>query len=90
MYPRYSTAGALAKAKALCTFSRSFSLERRLRGGARHHIPGDEDTADQRPGRLEPVRRQVKVAMIAAIARSSTNWMATMVESGTKPGSGNG
>src|ERR1700758_2503359 len=42
------------------------------------------------PGRLEPVRRQVKVAMTAAIASSGTNWMATMVESGTKPGSGSG
>jgi hypothetical protein len=42
------------------------------------------------PGRLEPVRRQVTVAMMAAIASSGTNWMATMVESGTKPGSGSG
>jgi hypothetical protein len=29
MYPRYSTAGALAKAKALCSFSPSFGSERR-------------------------------------------------------------
>jgi len=29
----------------------------------------------------------VKVAMMADIASSGTNWMATMVESGTKPGS---
>jgi len=29
MYPRYSTAGVLAKAKALCTFSPSFGPERR-------------------------------------------------------------
>src|SRR3984957_13209927 len=42
------------------------------------------------PGRLEPVRRQVKVAITAQIASSGTNWMATMVESGTKPGSGSG
>src|SRR6202048_4946880 len=42
------------------------------------------------PGRLEPVRRQVKVAITAHIAKSGTNWMATMVESGTKPGSGSG
>src|SRR3954466_4028691 len=42
------------------------------------------------PGRLEPVRRQVKVATTAQIASSGTNWMATMVESGTKPGSGSG
>src|ERR1700733_5653208 len=42
------------------------------------------------PGRLDPVRRQVKVAMTAAIASSGTNWMAMMVESGTKPGSGSG
>ena len=40
------------------------------------------------PGRLDPVRRQVKVAMTAHIARSGTNWMAMIVESGTKPGSG--
>jgi len=33
----------------------------------------------------EPVRRQVKVAMTAHIASSGTNWIATMVESGTKP-----
>src|SRR6266436_3618025 len=62
MHPRYSTANAKAKAKALCTLSPSFrlapqwfttlrngALGRRLRGGARHHIPGYEDTADQRP-----------------------------------------
>src|SRR3954452_15143004 len=42
------------------------------------------------PGRLEPVRRQVKVEITAQIASSGTNWMATMVESGTKPGSGSG
>ena len=42
------------------------------------------------PGRLEPVRRQVKVAITATIASSGTNWMATMVDSGTKPGSGSG
>src|SRR5436190_11810946 len=42
------------------------------------------------PGRLEPVRRQVKVATTAQIANSGTNWMATMVESGTNPGSGSG
>ena len=42
------------------------------------------------PGRLEPVRRQVKVAIAAYIASSGTNWMATMVESGTKRGSGSG
>ena len=42
------------------------------------------------PGRLDPVRRQVKVAMIAAIASSGTNWIATMVASATKPGSGSG
>src|ERR1700759_5479593 len=42
------------------------------------------------PGRLDPVRRQVKVAMMATIASSGTNWIATMVESGTKPGSGIG
>jgi hypothetical protein len=29
MYPRYSTANAVAKAKALCSFSPSFGLERR-------------------------------------------------------------
>jgi len=29
MYPRYSTAGALAKAKAPCSFSPSFGLKRR-------------------------------------------------------------
>src|ERR1035437_9161909 len=82
MYARYSTANALAKAEALCTFSRSFgsepryrltrtealslhfdafslrepvpasletALERRLRGGARHHVPGYEEAADQSP-----------------------------------------
>ena len=42
------------------------------------------------PGRLEPVRRQVKVAMTATIASSGTNWIATIVDSGTKPGSGIG
>ncbi|MFK4985442.1 hypothetical protein ACI4B7_26820, partial [Klebsiella pneumoniae] len=42
------------------------------------------------PGRLDPVRRQVKVAITATIAKSGTNWIATMVESGTKPGSGSG
>jgi hypothetical protein len=30
MYPRYSTANALAKAKALCTFNPSFSSEPRF------------------------------------------------------------
>jgi len=30
MYARYSTANALAKAKALCTFSRSFGSEPRF------------------------------------------------------------
>jgi len=30
MYARYSTANALAKAKALCTFSRSFASEPRF------------------------------------------------------------
>jgi hypothetical protein len=30
MYARYSTADAKAKAKALCSFSRSFGWERRL------------------------------------------------------------
>src|SRR5438045_9732367 len=42
------------------------------------------------PGRLEPVRRQVKVEITAAMASSGTNWIATMVESGTKLGSGSG
>src|SRR5580700_11014247 len=42
------------------------------------------------PGRLDPVRRQVKVAITAHIASSGTNWIATIVESGTKPGSGIG
>jgi hypothetical protein len=32
------------------------------------------------PGRLEPVRRQVQVAMMAAIASSSPKWMATIEE----------
>ena len=36
------------------------------------------------PGRLVPVRRQVKVAMMAAIASSGTNWLAMMADSGTK------
>jgi len=35
MPARYSTAKAGAKAKALCSFSRSFGLERGLGGGAR-------------------------------------------------------
>ena len=32
----------------------------------------------------------MKVAITAQIASSGTNWMATMVDSGTKPGSGSG
>jgi hypothetical protein len=35
MYARYSTADAKAKAKALCSFSRSFGWERRLLLAAR-------------------------------------------------------
>ena len=65
-------------------------LERRLRGRAGHDVPGHEEAADQGPGRLEPVRRQVKVAIAAHIPSNGTNWMAMMVESGTKDGSGNG
>src|SRR6266704_45547 len=42
MYPRYSTAKARAEAKGLCSFSRSFGSECRLRGGPRYHVPGDE------------------------------------------------
>ena len=41
MYARYSTANAEAKAEPLCTFSRSFSSDCRLRGSPRHH-PGTE------------------------------------------------
>src|SRR5882672_553892 len=48
--PRYSTADAVAKAKALCSFSPSFGSERRLRRRARHDIPSDDQSADHRAG----------------------------------------
>src|ERR1700704_6298152 len=90
MYPRYSTANALAKGKALCT-----SAHLLAQNAACVAVPATTYQVTNRPeisapGRLEPVRRQVKVAKMAAIASSGTNWMATMVESGTKPGSGSG
>src|SRR5437588_1607047 len=49
LHPRYSTARALAKVEALCTFSPVFGSERRLCGGARDHVPCYENPAYQRP-----------------------------------------
>src|SRR3984885_8360544 len=97
-YPRFSTANALAKAKGLCSFSRSFSLERGrplAQNAACVAVPATTYQVTTRPqirapGKLDPVRRQVKVAITAHIASSGTNWIATIVESGTKPGSGIG
>src|ERR1700722_18487223 len=50
LHPRYSTANALAKAKALCSMRPSFSSERCLRSRSGHHVPGHEDPADQGAG----------------------------------------
>src|SRR6476620_8813199 len=80
--------------------------EGRTEANTRPTLPGDQNAAwvavpattyqvtnrpqISAPGRLEPVRRQVKVAITAQIANSGTNWIATIVDSGTKPGSGSG
>eukprot|EP01035_Chromulina_nebulosa_P032439 gene32438-43338_t len=44
-----ATAAAPAEAKALCSFSPIPSLKCSLRRCARHHVPGHQQAADQRP-----------------------------------------
>jgi hypothetical protein len=78
MCPRYSTANALAKAKALCRFQSILWLRMpAARAGARHPVAGHEDRV---PDRLEPVRRQG--GDMAVIASGGTDWMARIAANG--------
>ena len=75
MCPRYSTAKALAKAKALSGF-RSIVWRGMSMGRARHPV-GYEDRV---PDRLEPVRRQR--SDMAVIASGGRDWMARIAANG--------
>ena len=78
MCPRYSTANALAKADALCSFQSILWLRMpAARAGAGHPVAGHEDRVLDR---LEPVRR--RGGDMAVIASGGTDWTSRIAANG--------